>query len=135
MKPVGQVAVVAVVGQVGGEHLPAILLERPDAVVGRLAWPEVRDPQADPVERDEVAVGDGLVGKRAHGRPFVADHWPQNRLFERIVAADDSRDTGGGEHGHRAVAGELDEAAVVIGMGVRDDEAEQGFAKLGHPRS
>ena len=49
VKSVGQVTVMAVIGEIAREDLPVIVLQRPDAVVRRLAGPEVGDSQVDPV--------------------------------------------------------------------------------------
>ena len=91
VEAVGQVAVRAVVGDVGRRtRVAAVAVERPERVVRATRdGPEVGDRQRDAAERDRLAVGDDRrVGKRALGRPLVAEHRAQDLLLDRVVAAD-----------------------------------------------
>ena len=68
-EPVGEVAVRAVVGEVGGEDAAGLVRERPERVGGRLGRPEVGHGQRDVAELDRLAIGHDLGRERALAAP------------------------------------------------------------------
>ena len=64
----------AVVDLVAEEDGPPIVAEEPDAVVGRLAGPEVEHGEASAAELERLPVRDGAIGERALARPLLAEH-------------------------------------------------------------
>jgi hypothetical protein len=60
---------------------------QPDAVVGRLARPEIDNGEARAAELELLAVRDGPVGTHALLRPLVAEHRVQDLLRERSTSS------------------------------------------------
>jgi hypothetical protein len=70
-----------------------------------------------------------VVREHAPARPLVSEHRAQDLLLRLVVAADGVRDPGDRVDRHVA---ELDEAAVVVRVRVRDEHAGERLARLLH---
>ena len=97
---VGEIGVLPVVHLVAEEHRLPLVAEEPDAVMRRLARPEVEHGKACTTELEPLSVGRGARWERALERPFIAEHGAQDLLLERIVAPDHRIDAGRGDDGH-----------------------------------
>jgi hypothetical protein len=134
VKTVGQVTVVPVIGKVAGKDQVALGLEHPNTVLGRLPRSQVRDCECDLSERQRLSVGDLMVGESTFVSPLIAEHRAKDLLLDRVVATDHLGEPCDGEHGNVMVANDLDQATVVIGMGVSDDDAEKWRSEVVNER-
>ena len=120
---------VSVIDLVADEDRLLLVAEKPDAVVRRLARPEIPDCEAQISELDPLPVSDRLVRERAFLGPLCAKHGAQNLLLDRVVAADHCIDSGSRDHVHLVRAHELDDAAVMIRMSVRNEHRQERLAE------
>jgi hypothetical protein len=97
------------------------------------AGAEVGDAQGDAAERHDVPVGDDVGREAALVRPLLAEHGAKDLLLHVVVAADRLVHAGDGEDRDVVGPDELDDAAVVVGVGVRHDDGLEGLAERGDP--